>query len=55
MKGNLSFAADYDFRDVPIVKEAMAVANDFIVSELFAEAVLASLIPLADSAEVVEK
>ena len=36
--GAVSFAADYDFRDVPIVQETMAVANNFIASQLFAEA-----------------
>jgi hypothetical protein len=51
MKGNLVFGADFEYRDVQIVKDAMSVANEFIAGELFIAALLASLIPLADSAE----
>ena len=47
---NLLFDTDYEYRDVQIVKDALAVANEFIASGRFIAALLASLIPLADSA-----
>ena len=45
------FGRDHQFRDLPLLKDAVAVANEFVMSEAFMDAVLACLIPLAGTTD----
>ena len=50
-KDNIAFAADCEYADVHILQEAMAVANAFLRSELYTQALLVSLPALAATAD----